>query len=110
VFITTDSLTAGSIGVPFQQQLSATGGVPPYMWSIVDGNLAPGLALDATSGLITGTPSAAGNFSFTVRVTDSRSTTSQKQASITIISQPLAILTASLQVAVAGSPYTQQLA
>jgi len=110
LLISTEGFAAGSIGSPFLQQLAATGGVPPYTWSIASGSLPPGLALDAASGSVRGTPYAAGTFSFTVVVTDSRSTSSQKQGSITIIALPLSILTASIPVAVAGSPYTQQLA
>src|SRR5215813_11975045 len=110
LFITTEGFAAGSIGSPFLQQLSATGGMPPYTWSIVSGALPPGLVLDATSGSIRGTPSAAGTFNFTAVVTDLRSTSSQKQASITVIALPLSILTSSIPVAVTGSAYTQQLA
>ena len=50
--------------------LSATGGKPPYSWSISAGALPDGLGLSA-GGVINGTPAAAGGFSFTVLVTDS---------------------------------------
>jgi len=110
LLITTQGLAAASIGAPFLQQLSATGGVPPYAWAIVDGALPPGLTLDSPTGSIHGTPSAGGTFSFTARVTDSMSTNYQKQASITVISQPLSIQTSSIPIAVAGFSYSQQLA
>jgi hypothetical protein len=110
LLITTGALSGGSLGSPFLQQLSATGGVPPYTWTIVNGSLPPGLTLDPYSGLITGTASVAGAFSFTVQVTDSKSTSSQKQTSITIIALPLSIQTSSIPFAVAGSSYAQQLA
>jgi hypothetical protein len=110
LFITTGALSGGSLGSPFLQQLTATGGVPPYSWTIVNGSLPPGLTLDPFSGLISGTASAAGAFAFTMQVTDSKSTISQKQASISIIAQPLSIQNSSIPIAVAGSPYMQQLA
>ncbi len=50
-------------------QLTATGGTPPYTWSVVT-TLPAGLALSA-GGLLSGTPSAAASGSFTVRLTDS---------------------------------------
>ncbi|MGH7336617.1 MAG: Ig domain-containing protein, partial [Myxococcota bacterium] len=53
--------------------LAATGGVVPYAWSVAAGSLPPGLALNAATGTISGTPTAAGNWSFTARVTDARS-------------------------------------
>jgi hypothetical protein len=108
LLITTQGFAAASIGSPFLQQLSATGGVPPYSWSVAGGALPPGLTLDS-NGSIHGMPSAAGTFGFTVRVTDSMATSSQGQASITVISQPLLIQTSSIPVAVAGLSYNQQL-
>src|SRR5262249_11705115 len=48
----------------------ATGGVGPYTFAVTGGALPPGLALDA-SGLLSGTPTQAGTFSFTVQATDS---------------------------------------
>jgi hypothetical protein len=56
--------------------LSATDGVLPYTWSVVDGQLPPGLGLDVDSGEISGTPTLAGPFAFTVLVQDALSTDS----------------------------------
>jgi|GEM_PF-3902505 len=50
--------------------LSATGGTPPYQWIIASGSLPAGLVLDS-AGVIFGTPSTAGRFSFAVTATDS---------------------------------------
>jgi hypothetical protein len=50
--------------------LGAAGGVKPYKWSISSGALPPGLVL-STAGIATGKPTAAGTFSFVVRVDDS---------------------------------------
>jgi hypothetical protein len=62
----------------------ASGGTTPYSWSILSGSLPTGLSL--SSGSISGTPTAAGAFSFTVKVADSSSTqqTNTKALSITI--------------------------
>jgi len=62
VTIVTTSCPNGTVGVPYQCQLQATGGVPPYTWSLATGALPPGLSL-STSGLIAGTPTLAGTFS-----------------------------------------------
>ncbi len=70
--VSTTSLTAGTVNIPYQGFLSATGGVPPYTWTITAGSLPAGLTL-ATNGLISGTPTATGTSSFTVQVTDSES-------------------------------------
>ncbi len=70
--ITTTSLTSGSTGVPYVAALVAAGGVPPYTWTITSGALPAGLSL-ATSGSITGTPTAQGTSTFTAQVSDSES-------------------------------------
>jgi len=75
--VTTTSLPNGYQWLNYGTNLSATGGVTPYSWSIVSGSLPAGLTLDPGTGLISGTPSAFGTFNFTVRVTDSSTPTPQ---------------------------------
>jgi hypothetical protein len=53
--------------------LAASGGLPPYSWSIASGTLPAGITLNSSTGRLTGTPSVSGMFPFTVRVTDSAS-------------------------------------
>jgi hypothetical protein len=64
----------GQVGVPYTSAFVASGGVPPYTFSITGGFLPSGLTLNPSTGEITGIPSEAGNFSFTVTVTDSTGT------------------------------------
>ena len=66
--ITTASLPAGTVATFYSQSLQASGGTPPYAWSLVSGSLPRGLALTA-SGTISGTPTKQGMSNFTVRVT-----------------------------------------
>jgi hypothetical protein len=58
-------------GVPYSSALSAAGGLPAYTFSISSGSLPAGLTLDTSTGALTGTPTAAGPFSFTAQVVDS---------------------------------------
>src|SRR5207248_2163867 len=60
----------GATGVPYSLALTATGGSPPYTWSVLSGALPDGLSL-SFGGSITGTPTAVGQFTFTVRAIDS---------------------------------------
>jgi hypothetical protein len=53
--------------------LSVQGGTAPYTWSVASGTLPPGLSLAPSDGAITGTPTSAGTFDFTVMVVDSTS-------------------------------------
>lgn len=55
---------------PYRLQLRARGGIPPLKWEISSGTLPPGLELNRATGLLSGTPTAGGEFVFNVRVTD----------------------------------------
>jgi len=110
--IITTSLPTGQVGVAYSTWLSATGGQPPYTWSLAPGSgpLPPGLTL-YSSGNIAGTPSSSGTFNFTVRVTDQWSSYAERALSITVVPapQPLQILTTSLPGGVVGQSYSAQL-
>jgi hypothetical protein len=103
------TLPNASLGQPYSQTLSATGGLLPYTYGITAGTLPPGLIL-SPAGLIAGTPTSAGTFSFTVTVTDAAGCTATRV--YTIVVAPLGcptitVLPASLPVGVIGSPYSQ---
>ena len=83
--ITTTSLAGGKIGVAYSATVAATGGVTPYNWSVSAGTLPAGLTL-ASTGAITGTPTASGTSSFTVQVTDAGGRTATRNLSIVIAS------------------------
>ena len=77
--ITTNSpLPSGTLGVPYSTLLAAAGGTPPYTWSIAEGTLPTGLQLNQTTGEISGTPTTAGTFGFTIQVADSAANTATK--------------------------------
>jgi hypothetical protein len=67
--VTATPLPGASAGSPYSATLAATGGTAPYAWSISAGSLPAGLSL-STTGTITGTPTTAGEMSFSVLVTD----------------------------------------
>ena len=72
VISTISPLPAGTNGVAYSQQFQAYAGVPPYTWSIRGGKLPAGLRLNATSGLLSGIPTASGISNFRIGVTDSQ--------------------------------------
>ncbi len=82
--ILTTSCPAGFLGSGYSCPFTASGGVPAYTWSISQGALPGGLTLNSSSGLLSGTPTATGQFNFTVRVTDSASTTRTQAIALTV--------------------------
>ncbi len=87
--VTTLSLQSGTAGVSYTAVANATGGFPPYSWSVASGSLPSGLTLSATSGAISGTPTGDGISYFTLQVSDSQPTASAKAGlSITVNSPP----------------------
>jgi hypothetical protein len=109
VTITTGTpLLTGTVGTAYSQQLAATGGAPPYTWARIAGSLPAGLDL-SSSGLISGTPTSPGNFTFTAQVTDSAQRTATKVFAIAIDPPSLTITTASpLPPGTMGTAYAQQ--
>lgn len=65
----TSPLPGGTANFFYSQTLSATGGTPPYSWSISSGSLPTGM-LFSTQGIISGTPTSGGNYQFVVKVVD----------------------------------------
>lgn len=74
----------GNIGVPYTHTFLAGSGNPPFLFSISAGFLPPGLALNSATGVVTGVPTTAGGFTFTVTVTDTFFASASVQCSITI--------------------------
>lgn len=81
--ITTDSLPNGQNCTAYNSSIQAEGGYLPYFFGISDGSFPDGLTLN-TNGTITGTPYSAGQFGFTVVVTDSLGNACEKDLSITV--------------------------
>ncbi|HEX4003588.1 MAG TPA: putative Ig domain-containing protein [Candidatus Acidoferrales bacterium] len=71
--ITTQSLPTGTVAGGYTASLQATGGVAPYTWTLIQGQLPSGLTLTTanSTGNISGVPVLAGTSQFTVQVTDS---------------------------------------
>jgi len=111
--ISNGALAGATLDVAYSQSLAATGGSAPYHWSVTSGTLPVGLALNASSGLISGTPAAAGTSSFTVQVTDTSSPakTASKSLGIAVSrsTSALKITTASLAGGQVNSAYSSTL-
>ena len=65
------NLAGGIPGSAYSETINAQGGTSPYTFTVTSGSLPTGTSLNSSSGVISGTPSATGTFSFTITVTDS---------------------------------------
>jgi len=90
------SLPSGTVGVAYSQKLplAASGGTPPYTWSLTSAPVA-GLTFDPNAVTLSGTPTTPGSFTLSVKVTDSAGASATKSLSLTIAPATLTITTPS---------------
>lgn len=103
--ITTTTLPPVQLGNTYSEQLEVTGGVSPYTWTLDTGSLPTGLTISST-GLISGTATVAGIYSFTVEVEDSDTNIDIQSLNIVVQAPSPTIITTSLPDAVVGSSYS----
>jgi hypothetical protein len=82
--ITNSNLPDGRTGNAYDAGFTATGGAQPYSWTVSAGNVPQGLSLNQTDGQLAGMPGTAGGYNFTIRVTDAKSQTVQKNFALNI--------------------------
>ncbi|MBA5866063.1 MAG: hypothetical protein GDA67_05120 [Nitrospira sp. CR1.3] len=107
--ITTTTLPNGTVASAYSQTVQAAGGTGAITWTISAGALPPPLTINPTTGVISGIPTTAGPFNFTVRATDTLTQFDDQSFSVTInLPAPPNITTTSLPNGVAGQAYSQQ--
>lgn len=106
-------LAGGTVGSAYSASITvASGGTAPYSYAVTAGALPGGLSLNAATGAITGTPSSAGTFNFSITATDSSTGTGPYTATqsyaITVTDIPPVANAVSLTVAynAAATPVT----
>jgi hypothetical protein len=102
--ITSTVLQSATIGTTYSSRVMVAGGTAFYTFSLVSGGLPTGLSLSATTGIISGTPGGVGNYTFTIRVTDSTTAYLERQFTIDMV-PTLEITTTSLNRTITGITY-----
>ncbi|WP_211453034.1 putative Ig domain-containing protein [Collimonas antrihumi] len=106
ILLTPSSMSGGTVAQPYTAALAAGGGVGPYNYAVSAGALPTGVSLNAGSGALSGTPTAAGSFNFTVRATDANSFSGSQAYTITIGGPSLTLNPPTLPAASAAVPYS----
>ena len=108
--ILSSTLSDGVVGSGYAGQLNIFGGFGTHTVSLSSGALPPGLNLDPNSGVISGNPTSAGSFSFTVQVTDSFTPPAVATQAVTLrIADPLLITTPGGADGIVNVPYSLNL-
>jgi carbon monoxide dehydrogenase subunit G len=111
ITLSPSTLAFGAIATAYSQAVSATGGSSPYTYAITAGSLPSGLSLSSSTGAITGTPTGAGTYNFSITVTDSSTGTgpftSSNAYSITIAAPTISVSPSSLSAGVVGTAYSE---
>jgi hypothetical protein len=106
-FVAVSFAPNGTAGEPFAWNLTAVGGYPPFVWTVVSGALPSGVSL-TPDGSVSGSPDAVGNYTFTVQATDIHNQTANATFTIEVRERPhsIALLPVGEAFALAGSEMT----
>ncbi|NII11066.1 putative Ig domain-containing protein [Oleiagrimonas sp. C23AA] len=109
ISITPSTAPDGTVGVAYSQAFTASGGTGPYTYAITAGSLPAGLTL-SSNGTLTGTPTEAGSFNYTVTATDANNATGSQTVTMTVDAPTVTVDPASGAIAnpQVGVPYSQQ--
>lgn len=102
------NLPNGLVGTPYSQSITAQSGLAPFTFTVASGALPAGLSLSA-AGLLSGTPTATGNASFTVAVADAGGVPGSRAYTLNISCPPIAITPGTLPDGQVGVAYAQTL-
>lgn len=102
--LTKNLLPAAVVGQPYSHTPRASGGVEPYSWSVADGSLPDGIALNPATGRISGTPTKVQQRGFAIQVTDARGARALNGFQLRV-AYPLGIVTLELPPSIFGSAY-----
>jgi hypothetical protein len=100
------TLTEGTYNVAYTGTVAATGGAGTLTYTITAGALPTGLSL-SSAGAITGTPTAAGTFGFTIKAADAYGDSATQAYSVAVSYPPVKVIVATLPTGYVGSIYTQ---
>ena len=106
IVLSPSSLPLPVIGIAYNQTITVSGGTSPYTLTVISGSLPTGLSL-STNGVLSGTPTAVGSFTFSIQATDATSATGSQSYSVTIAAPTITVAPGSLPNGTFASSYSQ---
>lgn len=111
ILVNPATVPGATVGAIYSQTFTGSGGTAPYTFSLVAGALPPGLNLNSTTGTLSGTPTSAGVFNFTISATDASGSpgpyTGTRVYSIVVASPVIVVAPSTLPNATVGVAYNQ---
>ena len=109
--ISSTALPDGRVGEEYSGVIECSDSIPPRTWALVSGTLPPGLELDPDAGEVWGTPAAAGEYRFAVRVTDRLKRTAEASLTLSVsgVPAPLSVTSTNLPAGETGRLYVTRL-
>jgi hypothetical protein len=106
IVLSPSSLPTPVVGTAYNQTISVSGGTAPYTFAVIIGSLPAGLSLSA-NGVLSGTPTAVGSFTFSIQATDSTTATGSQSYSVTIAAPTIIVSPSSLANGTYETSYSQ---
>jgi hypothetical protein len=99
---------SGTVGTAYSSTLSASGGTAPYTWAIASGSLPPGILLGVASGILSGTPTTQGTYTFTAQAQDANGERGMATFTINVnaAGSTLSLTQGTLPNGTVGTPYS----
>jgi hypothetical protein len=101
-------LASAAVGSAYQQTLSGVGGTAPFSFTVTSGALPPGLTLNAETGVLSGTPTAAGRYTFTIAGADTLGCVGTREHTLEVPACAFTLTTPAVSLRATGEPWLVQ--